>query len=198
MPDLILASASQIRHRLLADAGLSVEISPARVDENAVKTSMLAEDAAPRDIADALAQLKAARISPRHPGQLVLGCDQTLDLAGRLFDKPADLAEAREQLVALRGQQHRLHAAAVIYLDAQPVWRFVGNARLTMRDFSDAFLDSYLSTHGNDLLTTVGCYKVEAGGAQLFSRIEGDYFSILGLPLLEVFGFLRTRGIILE
>ncbi len=159
---------------------------------------MLAEAAPARDIADALAELKAHRVAARLPERLVLGADQVLVCDGRLFDKPRDLDEARRQLEALRGRSHELLAAAVVFEAGRPVWRHIGRAQLQMRPFSDAFLDAYLRAEGCDLLATVGAYRLESGGAQLFSRVQGDYFSILGLPLLELLGFLRSRGICSE
>lgn len=198
MTALILASASPARLAMLTAAGVVAEAIPARIDEGAVKQAMLAEGAPLRDIADKLAELKALRLSARHPGRLVLGADQVLVSGGRLFDKPADLAEALSHLRVLRGASHQLLSAAVVALDGAPVWRHVGAARLTMRPFTDAFLDDYLARIGDLALTSVGCYHLEGLGAQLFSRVEGDYFTILGLPLLELLGFLRARGALTE
>ena len=159
---------------------------------------MLAEGAPARDIADALAELKAQRVAMRRPDRLVLGADQVLVCDGRLFDKPADLAEARTQLAQLRGKRHHLLSAAVVFEDMRPVWRHVGRADLTMRAFSDAFLDRYLEEEGEAVLASVGAYRLEDGGAQLFSRVEGDLFTIMGLPLLELLTFLRTREVVIE
>lgn len=198
MTPLILASASRTRADMLRAAGVAIEVEPARVDEDAVKEAMRAEDAPARDIADKLAELKALRVSARRPGRLVLGADQVLALPGRSFDKPADMAQARAQLQELRGQTHALLSAAVVALDGAPVWRHVGTARLTMRPFSDAFLDEYLKTVGNLALDSVGCYQLEGPGAQLFARVEGDYFTVLGLPLIELLWFLRARGVLTE
>jgi septum formation protein len=195
---LILASGSAGRAALLDRAGVPFEVMPAAVDEAAVKAGMLAEGAPPRDIADALAELKAFRIAGRAPDRLVLGADQVLVCEGRLHDKPRDLDEAREQLRSLRGRRHELLSAAVVFEAVRPVWRHVGRAQLTMRVFSDAFLESYLAEHGGELLSTVGCYRLEDGGAQLFTRIDGDLFTVMGLPLLELLGFLRTRGLVAE
>ena len=128
----------------------------------------------------------------------MLGADQVLACEGRVFDKPRDPAEARAQLQALRGRSHELLSAAVVYERAAPVWRHVGRARLVMRDFSDAFLDAYLDAEGDSLLASVGGYRLEDGGAQLFARVEGDLFTVIGLPLLELLGFLRTRGVCVE
>ena len=199
MPNpLILASQSQARARLLRTVRVEIEVVPARVDEAAVKDSLREAGAAPRDVADALADLKAARVSARHPGRLVLGADQVLAVKDQLLDKPADLQEAREHLMLLRGQRHELFSAAVIYESSRPVWRHVGTARLRMRSFSEAFLERYLSHHGETVLESVGAYKLEEGGAALFDQVEGDYFSVLGLPLLPLLDYLRLRGLAQE
>lgn len=195
---LILASASAARAQMLRAAGVALDILPARIDEAAVKAAMRAEAAPPRDLADTLAELKAAKISANAPGRLVLGADQVLVEAGQIYDKPADLAQAREQLLALRGKTHLLISAAVIALDGAPIWRHVGQAQLTMRPFSDGFLDAYLAQISDLALTSPGSYQLEALGSQLFSRVQGDHFTVLGLPLLEVLGFLRARGMLVE
>jgi septum formation protein len=191
---VVLASASQARRALLTAAGLDLVVDPAAVDEAALKASLAAEGAGPAEIAEALALLKASRICPRHPGQLVVGADQILECEGRNFDKPAGRAAARDQLLALRGRPHSLFSAAVAMRDGRRLWHHVGRADLTMRDFSDAFLDSYLDRAGPAATASVGAYQLEGLGAQLFERIEGDYFTILGLPLLPLLEFLRGQG----
>jgi len=197
-PQLLLASASPTRAAMLRAAGVAFEAQRPGVDEAEVKASMLAEGAGPRDVAEALAEMKALRVSARRPGIMVLGADQTLDLDGRLLDKPVDRTQAAEQLRALRGRAHLLHSAAVIALSGAAIWRSVGRAKLTMRPFSDAFLDAYLDIVGNDATATVGGYRIEGPGVQLFARIEGDHFTVLGLPLLDLLGFLRARGALPE
>ena len=195
---MILASQSQSRATMLRNAGVTIQIEPARIDEAAIKSAMLAEDAPPRDIADMLAEMKALRVSPRHPEELTLGADQILVCEGQIFDKPTDMAAARAHLQTLRGKTHQLLSAAVIAQRGEPIWRHIATAKLTMRPFSDSFLDDYLARFGETALTSVGAYHLEGLGAQLFSRIEGDYFTILGLPLLEILGFLRARGELIE
>ncbi len=198
MTPLVLASASPARAAMLRDAGVEIEVAPARVDEEAVRESLLAEGAPPRDIADKLAELKAFRAAPRHPGRLVLGADQVLVAGDRLFAKPRDRTEAHEQLRALRGHTHHLLSAAVIVDSGAAVWRHVGTARLAMRPFSDAFLEDYLDRLGDLAFASVGCYQLEGLGAQLFARVDGDFFTVLGLPLLELLGYLRARKVLIE
>lgn len=191
---ITLASGSEIRAQMLAQAGIDFTVAPARVDEDAIRDAMLAEQAPPRDIADKLAEVKAQKVSGRTPGALVLGCDQVLECEGKLYAKPETLDEAREHLKALMGRTHRLLSAAVIYEDGEPLWRHVGVVRLTMREVSDDYLDAYLARNWDSIRHSVGGYKLEEEGVRLFSRIEGDYFTVLGLPLLELIGFLSVRG----
>ena len=190
---VILASKSAARRAVLDGAGVPYEALVAGVDEDAVKASLLAEGAGPRDIADALAELKAIRVSRGRP-EFVIGSDQTLDLDGQLYDKADSVEAARERLKLLRGKTHRLHSAVVVAKEGTPIWREVVTASLTMREFSDAFLEAYLASEGPHALGSVGCYRLEGPGAQLFSKIEGDYFAILGLPLMGLLDLLRRHG----
>lgn len=191
---ILLASGSTIRAQLLRNAGVTFEVKAPRVDEDMLKQSLLAEEATPRDIADALAELKAQRVSAGAPGALVIGCDQVLDHRGRLLNKPSDRAEALDQLRALRGDRHTLLSAAVIYRDGEPQWRHVGQVRLRMREASDAYLEDYVERNWESIRHAVGAYKLEEEGVRLFSRIDGDYFNVLGMPLLELLNYLTLRG----
>jgi septum formation protein len=193
---VVLASASQARAGLLRAAGISVIIDAAAIDEAEVKASLRAARAEPSAIARTLAELKAQRVSRRHAGSLVIGADQILECDGVLFDKPADMAAARLQLLALRGRGHRLVSAVVLVRDGQRLWHHVDRADLKMRDFSTRFLDRYLESAGQAALSSVGAYQLEGIGAQLFAAIEGDYFTILGLPLLPLLDNLREHGVL--
>lgn len=188
-----LASKSSARQMILKNAGVAFEAVGPGVDEDAAKAALLAEGATPRDVADALAEMKAVKISGQRPG-LVIGADQTLDLGGRLIDKVDTLDEARARLLELRGQVHKLHSAVVIARDGQPIWRVVESARLSVRPFSEAWLEGYMERRGEALLWSVGCYELESEGVQLFDRVDGDYFTILGLPLIGLLDFLRLHG----
>lgn len=195
MPEpLVLASGSEIRAQMLRRAGLEIEVRPARVDEDALTQSLKAEGALPRDIADALAETKARRIADKLSDRWVLGCDQVLDLDGRMLSKPADEAEAGRQLSLLSGKTHSLHSAAVLFDGPTPIWRHVGRARLTMHSLTEAFIAEYVARNWESIRSSVGGYKVEEEGVRLFSRIEGDHFTILGLPLIELLSFLVLRG----
>lgn len=196
MTPLLLASQSAIRLTLLQNAGIEVQAHPARVDEHALRAALQAEAASPRDIADALAEAKALKLAQRHPQALVLGCDQVLALGSQIFAKPRTRAEACQHLRDLSGQTHQLLSAAVLYHEGQPIWRHVGVARLTMRAFSDGFLNEYLDRTWPAIQHSVGGYQLEAEGIRLFSAIEGDYFTILGLPLLPLLSYLSLRGFI--
>ncbi|MDA3888253.1 MAG: Maf family protein [Allgaiera sp.] len=196
MTDIVLASGSEIRASLLRRAGVPVIVAPVRIDEQAIRDALLAEAATPRDIADTLAEMKARKGSEKNPGALVIGCDQVLDFGGKLLSKPHDLDAARAQLRALRGQRHALLSAAVLYDNGQPIWRHVGVVRLVMRDFSDAYLEEYLARNWPGIGAAVGAYKLEEEGVRLFSRVEGDYFNVLGLPLIELLAYLGQKGAI--
>ena len=193
MTSVILASKSAARAAVLRSAGVPFETVDSGVDEAAAKEGWLTKGAGPREVAEGLAERKAVAVSKSRTG-LVIGADQTLDLDGVLYDKAQDIAEARARLVALRGRRHFLHSALVAAKDGAPVWRLTESPALSMRCFSDAFLDDYLERHGASVLGSVGCYRLEDVGAQLFEAIEGDYFAILGLPLLPLLGFLRKQG----
>ncbi|MCE1235331.1 MAG: Maf family protein [Hyphomicrobiales bacterium] len=191
---LVLASRSASRIALLAGAGLAFEGVPSEVDERAVEAPLLAAGADAIAIALHLAEAKALDVAARRSDALVLGCDQTLGLDGERFVKPENRAAARDQLSRLRGRVHELHSALALVEDGRVVWRDVVTARMTMRDFSEAFLDDYCARVGDAVLASVGCYQLEGLGVTLFEAIEGDYFTILGLPLLPLLAELRRRG----
>jgi septum formation protein len=194
VPDLVLASGSESRQRMLGAAGIAFEALPVRIDEAAIRASLEAEGASGRDVADALGEFKARKAQDRRPEAVVLGSDQVLVHRNAIMGKPKDRAEAARQLSTLAGGQHQLLSSAVIYHEGRPIWRTVGQARLTMHALSDAEIATYLDRVWPDVASSVGAYHAEALGARLFSRIEGDWFTVLGLPLLEVCSFLRLRG----
>lgn len=194
MTPILLASGSAVRAKLLKDAGVPFDVVPARVDEDAVKHALLAEHATPREIADHLAELKALRVSASHPDTLVVGADQVLVFEGKLVSKSADLDEARALLRRLSGHTHDLVSAVVCAKNGAAVWRHSAQARLQMRPLSEPFLERYLAAEGSAALDSVGCYHLERHGVQLFSAISGDYFAILGLPLLPLLAALREFG----
>jgi septum formation protein len=181
---------------VLRAAGVPVIVDAAAVDEIEVKASLRAAQASAAAIAETLAELKARRVSRRHHGNLVIGADQVLQCDAAVFDKPADLSEARRQLLALRGRRHQLLSAVVLVRDGQRLWHHVGRADLSMRQFSDRFVDDYLRSAGDAALASVGAYQIEGVGAQLFASIDGDYFTVLGLPLLPLLHILREHGVL--
>ena len=191
---LVLASKSDVRGKILAAAGLRFEIRPVQIDERAVEAKAGVTDA--EAAARTLARAKAETVSATRPGQLVLGADQTLARGASRFSKPADRTAAAEQLRALRGRTHELHSALALVRDGKVLFDCVDTARLTMRDVSDKFLDDYLTIAGDAALTSVGGYQLEGIGIHLFERVEGDYFTILGLPLLPLLAFLRQNGFV--
>ena len=195
---LILASASAARASLLRAAGLEFAVEPANRDEDAFKREVRAKGWSALECARGLAIEKAVWVSKCRPGALVIGADQVLAVGSEWFDKSHDLDEARAQLLTLRGRTHILATAVCVARDGDPVWQTTSMPELTMRHFSERFVDAYIAAEGDALLGSVGAYRLEASGVQLFSRISGDNFAILGLPLLELLGFLRQRGALPE
>ncbi|TPJ66935.1 Maf-like protein [Mesorhizobium sp. B2-6-1] len=193
---IILASGSPFRKAMLLDAGVDVEAVAPEVDERALEAPLQGSGASPEDVALVLAEAKATEVSERRPGALVLGCDQTLSLGDEVFHKPADMEGARRHLLALSGRTHQLNSAAVLVRDGEVLWRHVGIASLTMRKLDPAFIGRHLARVGSRALSSVGAYQVEGEGIQLFEKIEGDHFTIVGLPLLPLLAELRTLGAI--
>ncbi|TPK90351.1 Maf-like protein [Mesorhizobium sp. B2-4-12] len=193
---IILASGSPFRKAMLLNAGVDVEAVPADVDERALEAPLQDSDVSPEDVALILAEAKATEVSERRPGALVLGCDQTLSLGDEVFHKPADMEGARRHLLALSGKTHLLNSAAVLVRDGKVRWRHVGIASMTMRKLDPAFIGRHLARVGAKALASVGAYQVEGEGIQLFEKIEGDHFTIVGLPLLPLLAELRTLGAI--
>ena len=191
---IVLASGSDIRAKLLKNAGLAFDIRPGRIDEEAVRAAHAAESGSPRDLADLLAEMKAQKISRRDPAALIIGADQVLDCEGTILAKPRTPDEACAQLRHLSGKTHRLMSAAVVCQEGSPVWRHVGQVAMTMRPLSDAFVADYVDRNWDSIRHAVGCYKIEEEGVRLFAGIEGDFFHILGLPLIELLTWLTIRG----
>ncbi len=199
-PSLILASGSAVRRKLLTDAGLAFTAEDSRVDEDAIKAGFAGSDRNAEEETDELAlklaEAKALAVSAKNEGALVVGADQILSCEGRRYDKPKSMEEARANLLAFRGRPHILHSGLVLVKDGGAVWNLTARATLTMREFSEEFLDSYLAEAGERVMKSVGCYQLEGPGVQLFEKIEGDYFSILGLPLLPLLDELRRHGVV--
>jgi septum formation protein len=196
MTQLILASTSEIRRDMLAQIGVDCDVMSPMMDEAAIKESLLAQGFGARDIADALAEAKAMKISAKYPTALVIGADQTLELDdGSLLDKPENPEEAIAHLSQMSAKTHKLLSAVVVAEGGEPVWRFVATSRLLMRPLSQTFIADYVERHWDDIRHSVGCYQIEGAGAQLFSHIKGTHYDIMGLPLLPLLGFLRERGI---
>lgn len=193
---LILASTSPFRRKMLADAGLDFEAIKPDIDERAVEAPLVASGATPSDVATILAEAKAVEVSERYPNALVLGCDQTLSLGDELLHKPEDMEAARRRLLALSGKTHELNSAAVLARAGETIWRDVGVAHLTMRKFDPGFVGRHLAQVSEKALTSVGAYQIEGQGIQLFEKIDGDHFTIVGLPLLAVLAELRRLGAI--
>lgn len=198
---IVLASQSASRRALLSAAQVPFEALSPGVDEEAAKEALRADGLDARALADALAELKALKVSRRVPGALVLGCDQTLSIGdgderGAMIDKAVDRADAERILKLLSGRVHHLHSAAVIVLNGEPIWRHVERVRMTVRPLSDAFIQSYLDSDWDELRWCVGCYRIEGPGVQIFSKVEGSQFAIQGLPLLPLLDFLRVRGVL--
>lgn len=196
MQNLVLASGSQFRRQLMENAGLDFTVDPARIDERAIEAPLENAGANPDTVAEALAIAKALDVSHRHPDALIIGSDQTLSLGSRVYHKPKNRAEAASHLKSFSGKTHRLNSAVALVRDSQVLWNHVSHAELTVRDLSDQFIERHLDKVGDSVLLSVGAYQLEGEGIQLFSRIEGDYFTILGLPLLPLLNKLRELGAI--
>jgi septum formation protein len=194
MLPLILASASPYRRMLLQNAGVPCEAVPSNVDERAVETPLVRSGALPEDVALVLAEAKALEVSERRPGNLVIGSDQTLSLGGQLLHKPPDMEAARRRLLELSGKAHQLNSAVVLARNGEAVWRHVATASLTMRNLTAEFVGRHLARVGEKALSSVGAYQIEGEGIQLFETLEGDHFTIVGLPLLPLLGALRNLG----
>ncbi len=197
-PSVILASASQSRAHILKEAGVPYTTEPAFIDEGPIKESLQAEGADALSVAETLAELKAVKISRSHPEAFIIGADSILDLDGVWFDKPTDIDHAKAHLMTLRGRTHSLATAVVVALGGTRIWHFRDQPTLRMRNFTDAYLDQYMAAVGTDILSSVGAYHLESLGVQLFDYIEGDFFSILGLPILPLLSFLREHKVVVS
>ena len=192
MPDaIVLASGSPFRRKMLEDAGLAIEVEKPQIDERAVEAAVANSGVGPEDLALILAEAKALEISQDRPGALVIGTDQTLSVGDEVLHKPRDMEEARRRLLALSGKAHQLNSAVVVMRDGEVLWRHVGVARLTMRELDPGFIGRHLSRVGERALSSVGAYQIEGEGIQLFEAIEGDHFTIVGMPLLPLLAKLR-------
>ena len=196
MTRLILASSSKARYSMLKNAGVACEAIASMIDEDGYKQSMKAEGASAAEAAETLAEMKALRMYRQQPDGIVIAADQMLECNGIWFDKPRDRDNTRAQLRALRGKTHQLVSAAVIYKEGSRIWGTIDTAHLTVRNFTDEWLENYLDTVGDEIYNCVGGYQLEGIGAQLFTEVRGDYFTVLGLPLLPLIGFLRDHGIL--
>lgn len=197
-PQLILASGSRTRYEMLKSAGLAFTVVPADIDEAAVRETLLSDNdnIDPLDVADVLARVKGEAVSAANPDNLIIAADQVLALGSEIFSKPADKEAARDSLKRLRGETHQLHSAVVLAENGEVVWAHIETAHLTMRNFSTAFLSEYLVKAGDSVCQSVGAYQLEGIGIQLFDHIDGDFFTILGLPLMPLLAELRQRDVL--
>ena len=194
--DIILASKSKVRALLLKNAGLSFASVDAAIDEEQLKLSYIDAGYTPRDVADVLADMKAKKLSNRFPNQLVIGCDQILSFREQIISKAKNTNDLVHQLKVLEGNEHIVYSASVVYINNRPEWRFIGSANMTMRKLSDDFILKYVEDNWNTIQHSVGGYEIESAGASLFSKIDGDYFSVLGIPILQLIDYLINRGVI--
>jgi septum formation protein len=194
--DIILASKSKIRASLLKNAGVSYMVVDAGIDEEQVKLSYINEGYSPRDVADVLADMKAKKLSNRFPGKLVIGCDQILSFKDQIISKARNSNDLVHQLQTLEGNEHIVYSASVVYIDNKPEWRFIGSAKMTMRNLSHKFISKYVEENWTKIQHSVGGYEIESSGVSLFSKVDGDYFSVLGIPLLQLIDYLINRGVI--
>ena len=194
--DIILASKSKVRALLLENVGLSFVSVDAAIDEEQVKLSYINAGYTPRDVSDLLADMKAKKLSNRFPNQLVIGCDQILSFREQIISKAKNINDLVHQLKVLEGNEHIVYSASVVYINNRPEWRFIGSANMTMRNLSDDFILKYVEDNWDKIQHSVGGYEIESSGASLFSKIDGDYFSVLGIPILQLIDYLINRGVI--